>query len=113
MSLFQVTHGLNREGQEDVIRRARGTHVGMAHFAGTGPAGRTCRECVFWMKTSTWFAEGGKNGGGPRPAPCARYQQLTHQRGGNVPHGASACRHFAAADHPQPMQRPRRAGEHE
>ncbi len=24
------------------------THVGQAHIAGTGPAGRTCEQCAFW-----------------------------------------------------------------
>lgn len=27
---------------------ARASYPGMAHFAGTGPRGKTCRECLFF-----------------------------------------------------------------
>ena len=111
MALFQMTYGLNREGQEEIAAKARSTHLGMAHFAHSGPSGKTCRECRFWMKTSTWYAEMGKHGGAARPAPCAKYHQLMQLKGENIPHDAAACKYFEQAAAPQPLRRPKRASE--
>ena len=111
MTLMRATLGLNREGQEEVIGLLSQTHQGMAHFAGTGPAGATCRECKFWQHQKTWSSETGKGHGAPMPARCMRYQQLMHEPGKMVPHDARACKHFDRTDAPQPLQRPRRAGE--
>jgi hypothetical protein len=33
---------------KDVHRPIADTYLGQAHIAGTGPEGRTCRECRFW-----------------------------------------------------------------
>lgn len=111
MTLLKATLGLNREGQEEVVQAFNRTHQGMAHFAGTGPIGATCRECKFWQHQKTWSSASGKGHGMPMPARCMRYRQLMHERGKMVPHDARACKHFERADSPQPLQRPRRAGE--
>jgi hypothetical protein len=46
---------------------------GMAHFAGTGPDGRTCRECDAWCKGAKKFAreEIKDGGGGSSPVAAA------------------------------------------
>jgi hypothetical protein len=72
----------------------RASHPGMAHFAGTGPRGQTCRYCIFWtgcgdlVRYSTEF-------GTPKPRRCEKFRQLMNgRRGDKVPHDARACRHF-------------------
>ncbi|PLU83398.1 hypothetical protein BMJ22_05100 [Sinorhizobium medicae] len=33
---------------KEVHRPIAETYLGQAHIAGTGPDGKTCRECIFW-----------------------------------------------------------------
>lgn len=33
---------------DSISALARHTHAGQAYFAGTGPDGKTCRECALW-----------------------------------------------------------------
>lgn len=103
MSLFQLTHGLHREDQPAAMA-ARVTHVGQAHFAGSGPPGRTCRECTLWH----WSAkvEGWSQLHVPKPSSCAKYKELMRAWGRRVPHGAMACRHFVMRDHAMPLTKP-------
>lgn len=66
------------------------THEGMAHFAGTGPAGRTCRECIHWDK-------GNRNNGWLQPAPCKEFARLSKSKRRSrhaVPDDAAACKYF-------------------
>ena len=74
---------------------ARATHPGMAHFAGTGPALKTCRECLFWNhKLYDYRAKGGKHRGLILPADCKKYRQMTQQVGAKIPDDAAACKYF-------------------
>jgi len=82
---------------------ARASHPGMAHFAGTGPAGKSCRECVFWKhEPHAYRAKNGKYGGAIKPAVCMKYQQITLQEGSPVPDEARACKYFEQKDNPPP-----------
>jgi len=87
-------------------RRAH-THPGMAHFAGTGPARKTCRECEHW--TGCGFGDGyysgnGKHGGVIKPRSCAKYRSLMHgEVGPAVPFDALPCRHFVQNPNPPPV----------
>jgi hypothetical protein len=81
------------------------THPGQAQWAGTGPRGRTCRECVFWR------GDDGRgdyyNFGGIKPRRCARFRDLTMRKGQPVVHHAPACRHFEInPDPPRKFVRP-------
>lgn len=77
----------------DVLARA--SHSGMAHFAGTGPHGKSCRECLFWAHgPHDYRAKGGKHRGLIEPAACNKYQQITSQKGGRIPDDAAACKYF-------------------
>jgi hypothetical protein len=61
------------------------TYVGMAHWAGTGPAGSKCADCSFFIDRT--------NGAGR----CAETQRMSNGRkGARFPEAAWACRHFAA-----------------
>jgi hypothetical protein len=108
MGYIKLTPHLVRSDQAELIRQAQQTHRGMAHFAGTGPVGRTCRECAHWQSKRRWSAPGALGGGEPLASPCARYHVLMRQPGKPVPHSAWACRHFEQSPAPQPLQRPRK-----
>lgn len=76
----------------------RSTYPGMAHFAGSGPAGVTCRQCRDWTgcgQESGYYAKKGKHGGVLKPRPCGTYRALMGgEIGPAVPHDARACKYF-------------------
>jgi hypothetical protein len=78
----------------DVLARA--SHAGMAHFAGTGPAGETCRDCLFWAhgRPNDYRAKGGHQFGLIESATCNKYRTITLRAGNRVPGDAMACRYF-------------------
>jgi hypothetical protein len=78
---------------------ARATFAGMAHFAGTGPELKTCRECQHWDHGGPhdYYAKRGKFGGLIKPARCRKYGALTNAAGDKVPDDAPACKHFTDA----------------
>ncbi len=108
MTLISFNTALHNEGQEAVIGLAAQTHAGMAHWAGSGPPGLTCRECHFWNKTGRWSASLPGSPGEPKPSTCNRYKQLMCKRGESVPHDAAACKFFREAEKPQPLERPKK-----
>lgn len=61
---------------KEVHRPIAETYLGQAHIAGTGPEGKTCRECIFWhVWKSKKLAGGGYRKGARRSwlfrrAPC-------------------------------------------
>lgn len=86
------------------------TFIGQAHIAGTGPEGKTCRECALW---------GVKNSDGPRewigcpghfshknkraPGQLKRggcHYEIRGKAKRRIPHFAPSCRFFQQADHP-------------
>ncbi len=74
---------------------ARASYPGMAHFAGTGPHGKTCRECGFWAHgPHDYRSKNGKYRGLIEPATCNRYRAITMQVGDKVPDDAAACKYF-------------------
>lgn len=84
-------------------RAAQASFPGMAHFAGTGPRGMTCRDCEFWFHTAyDYYSKTGKHHGLIRPATCTKYRMLTGQKGALVPDNAAACRHFQIDNDPPP-----------
>jgi hypothetical protein len=77
----------------------RSTYAGMAHFAGSGPDGFTCRSCIFWKTRGTssfdYYAKGGKQGGKIKPERCAKYRIITGgDIGPAIPDTARACKYF-------------------
>jgi hypothetical protein len=77
---------------EDVARQRYNTPPGMAHWEGSGPSGKTCRECRFWG-WSTGPARHRENGL-LKPQPCAKYRQFAMRGGNKVPYSAGACKYF-------------------
>lgn len=79
-----------------IDRFARMSVPGMAHFAGTGPAGATCRECIFWNHgPHDYRAKNGKHRGLIEPATCKKFRQLTHHEGAKIRDDLSACKYFS------------------
>lgn len=65
------------------------THAGMAYFAGTGPVGKTCRECAEWL--------GGEYKKSDRQLKLAACLRGT---GKTFPHTAPACKYFEQSPNP-------------
>ena len=68
----------------------RETPVGMAHWAGTGPVGKTCGDCVFWRD----IGEGTKL----KKNRCRKFTQLTNGTIGPrpLPHKTRSCKYWEA-----------------
>jgi|SRR5580704_2376794 hypothetical protein len=77
---------------------------GMAHFAGTGPNGKTCGQCEFWgYKVTT-----------PKGLKfqfrCKKYNELTRKNGGIIPGLTLACKYWEAKfEQPTSQQGPSQA----
>ena len=73
------------------------TYPGMAHFAESGPARKTCRDCALWTgcgQESGYYAKKGRHGGSLKPRPCSKYKNMMQSIGPGVPHSAPACKYF-------------------
>lgn len=81
---------------ENMVAR---TPAGMAHWAGTGPKGATCRECSFYLPngySSSKTARGGllKNG------PCKKYIDMTGVDNKRTPFETPSCKYFEKNPNP-------------
>lgn len=105
MTQLDFDHGLKRD--PDLKAQLSKTHKGMAHFAGTGPKGETCRTCVhFGMGPLDYYAASNKTHGPTlKPAPCAKFKSLMGFKGADIPHHASACSHHRKSENPPPIAR--------
>lgn len=106
--LLDLDRGLKSDPND---KKALITHKGMAHFAGTGPAGTFCRGCKFWKESGNvshlYYSSGGKHGARLKPHPCQKFKHLTGSIGPGVPHNARSCKYFDEADKPPPIFDPR------
>lgn len=105
MSLFESTPGLARDEWDS---RFQQTHVGQVHFAGTGPKGRTCRECKFYgQNAKRWpdYYEAGASRDQLMQATCGKPMPGKVRR--KFPHSALACSLFEPIDNPPPVNRPK------
>jgi hypothetical protein len=74
---IKVTPNLTgSDNDRAIVRMAGQTFPGMAHWASSGPTGKTCGVCVHWS------------------GPCAKFRVLTNEQGPKVPMSAAACKHF-------------------
>lgn len=67
---------------------------GMAHWSGTGPRDKTCRECTRWL------ARGYSKEGAILDAPCAKYKDMTGRAGARVPARTTSCQFFDQSPNP-------------
>lgn len=107
--------GLTPSANDDAVR---GTYLGQAHIAGTGPEGRTCRECIhYWPKgyddggnfgERREFAYCGRGDDGPLHLADARCNRPILNKADRVyPHCAKACRLFELNESAPPATRER------
>jgi hypothetical protein len=81
----------------------RATQPGMAHWAGSGPPLKTCRECVFF-ENNGFYARNGKHRGALQPGRCKKYQAMMQGRAGNkIDHWLSSCKYYKANENPPAM----------
>jgi hypothetical protein len=71
---------------------------GMAHWAGSGPFGRTCGDCGYLgyqqqIQNAIGVVVATKQRHG-----CAKFLALTGRHGANVPRNTEACRYFEPRD---------------
>lgn len=71
-------------------RLVANTPPGMAHWAGTGPIGKTCKTCLE-------YGELGGAGASIKRNRCLKYHQLTRRIGEAIPPNTPACRHYHSA----------------
>ncbi|MBN9441129.1 hypothetical protein [Bosea sp. (in: a-proteobacteria)] len=72
---------------------------GMAHFAGTGPAGTQCFQCSHWNRSDALSIKRCSTGF-LLPAPCGQYEKLTNLPGFKIPATQQSCRHFEPSESP-------------
>lgn len=103
MLIARRSKGLVRTKVDEQLAQ---THHGQAHFATTGPEGRTCRECRWWAHLKQkWHPYNGAL----RDSRCIKFKRLTGRRGKPVPHYAASCSHFQEGEHiPDVIKPPRK-----
>ena len=73
---------------EALEKMADATVPGMAHWAGSGPPGKTCRTCKYFGNRRDF-------GGKVRLRRCSKYTALTQKIGPEpIPAVTAACRHY-------------------
>lgn len=88
------------------------TFIGQAHIAGTGPDGKTCRECALWgvmkrvdgeaiIAPPGHFAISNKASPGALKRGKCNFA-IRGKSGRRIPHTALACRFFQGAENPPP-----------
>ena len=78
----------------ELTRQITRSREGQAHFAGTGPFGATCGECVhlgYWRQRRNRSGDVVKS---VRVGGCEQFYKLTGKHGPVVPSGTEACRYF-------------------
>lgn len=83
----------------------RKTFPGQAHLAGSGPEGKTCRECRLFSNEGRYSANSAKHPPNSlKPGHCRKYTVLMKRQGAKFPHSARACRHFEQNETPPAIQ---------
>ena len=75
------------------------TPEGMAHWAGTGPSGKVCRQCLHYSSPGR-YSQGGKFPGYLKPGRCVEYGAMMRKKGPAFPVRTPSCKHFE--EHPNP-----------
>ncbi len=80
----------------------RETPPGMAHWTGTGPKGKVCRECVHYVSDARYSANSpGHAKNQLKPGWCKKTKELQGGMKGPVfPTESKACRHFEESPNP-------------
>jgi hypothetical protein len=90
VSKYYLSDGYSPE----LTAQMRATRPGQAHWAETGPIGKTCGDCAHLGYQRQHRNASGDLVKSERTGGCQRYFQLTGKHGPVVPATAGACRHF-------------------
>lgn len=84
------------EPNADLAEKRRRTPAGMAFWAGTGPANKTCRECELWKYEPR---DGYMSGSGLlKESPCEKYARMMNILAGpKLPYYTPSCKYFEPA----------------
>lgn len=83
----------------DFENKVAKTPTGMAHWAGTGPKGTTCRECSLYVFNGYASGKTGK-GGVLKNGPCQRYLDSMSGTPKRIPFDTPSCKYFEQNDNP-------------
>jgi hypothetical protein len=78
----------------ELAAQMRATRPGQAHWAGSGPNGKTCGDCAYLGYFKQHRNASGDTISSEHTGGCRRFFQLTGEHGAVVPRNAGACRHF-------------------
>jgi hypothetical protein len=79
----------------------RQTHKGQAHWAGSGPEGKSCRECKFFLPQGRYASGSPSRAMGElKPGRCRKAAQLTGRQTAAFTYRAIACKYFEQNDKP-------------
>jgi len=73
---------------------------GMAHFAGTGPRGKTCGHCIYWGYSKEYGREKTNKETGEKYKPmkahegCKKYFLVTGKHGPAIKSALLSCKYF-------------------
>lgn len=114
---IRINPHLKRSPSDELIGK---TFIGQAHIAGTGPEGKTCRECQWWYvmarvnpQARPWEDNrvvpshpgyyGPSHNDKPLEAKKAKCNRpIANKSSRRIPHHALACRLFVQDDNPLP-----------
>lgn len=91
----------------DMQEEWKNTHSGMAYFSGTGPAGKTCRECVHVKTEGRYAASNPKRSRQLKPVRCreyARRMMINPNKAPTFSAKANSCHCFEQSNNPPPPQ---------
>ena len=82
----------------------RETPPGMAHWRGSGPKGKVCRECIHYRADRRYTANSpGHAKNQLMPGDCRKVKALTNLWGPKFPTETAACKHFEENPEPPPF----------
>jgi hypothetical protein len=91
---MQPHPNLTQAHPSELAQQIRNTAPGQAHWAGTGPAGRTCGECEHFNYWRQIYNRSGAITHTEQHQGCKKYEQLTNKKGPKIDKQLLACRHF-------------------
>ena len=88
------------------------TVAGMASWGGEGPAGTTCRECLYWTRpdhaSQRYYAWGHQFGGSLRPQKCQKACGMLNRSDiPKIAYWQSSCKFFQLNPEPPAPERPK------
>lgn len=79
---------------ERMTKLIRNTRPGMAHWSGSGPQGKSCRECIHFESQGYFSASHRFTPGALKPGKCKRFKKMTGTAGAAFSGNTLCCRFF-------------------